>query len=1227
MNVEIRHEGTDITASVISYQREQEICSGIATLRLIRVENGREFLTWEQVDLYEEGSKKGEFYVKSVAVTHEGEMQVELQDASLKLQEFFIDNQVSYPYVTAARYWVERFFNEAGVDYQFLTTESGAPVAPDAPFGFNSAYDLIVQMLQISNWYFFINANGTAIIGSLTPSTSNPDATFNDDEILSIGTNMNDKMLRNRAVVWGGADVLNGTWVFADISVRTRWDYDANDKRTIVLSNHYIQTYYDAYRLANQMLNEFSTIYPEKTVVVVGEADVSIGDYVFIQSEHFHGGGVVTTVSSAVSDAGFVTTLVLDQRCPRLFGFYSHYDDYVYIGTYLDGVWRKMFSGVTWENYSTGITDLGITDLSINNGVFGSTTNSGLAYYRYITGGSWINFAPQEAYFPLSSGVDIAPSGFVGSGIYATCCTVDKMNNNVYYGFTTNSGVMNSGYLISGGVTAGSGLSWIVTLASNGSFLRSDQIVIERMDLSLVTDLTIVDLDNNGAENVAVCIAHGITFLLPEPTGVLYGQGYYDKWVYSPNISENGVNINFYTADTNVYAIGGVKDTENDTYVTQTDAYATRNSPVIVYGDEKVAFLSIGNDLVERYMNELGSAIVSNVYEWTAGIAAFYDSYTWQHYLYKVDDSGTYIVGLMRTVDDGLYPRYFYFKSIEATKGGDFTELSSYSIDMGAGGNSYYIKGPLVFITAQEQHSDASTRGWYIHVAGYNFVTGEGCDKTTNDVFNGYPSEISGVWRQGEQKTFSLDVNDDVYGHYLIQFDRMTIDGGEFTPSTWNFEIYCATLDSRSMSVGFQVFEVGTYSDYKVNKSHMSGCNIEMTGFSTQKTNTRMKSVLGYHAWSSDWMWITDIDLPYFDCNILTYGADLLWSPVNPPAMSYPLASTNAYEYISAPSPFTDAYLVNTNELVYVEIPLQLPAEFFNPIYNWIFYGFFVDTDINDGTIYGMVGRSSGSTIRYLCGWDRIGRLVKRGPSGDRLTPLFAGNQFFLCGQTSSTFGTNLRYIRWDEPSVYDSSVFNTYTNYVIKQGTDRSEFTVIYESPSVLAVDISKNAPTVIYSPQEVSGLWQPMGFMGVSWTLSPYDFRTITSNFPIADARTFDIGTPSGFVVESGTVSLSGFRYIAFVNSGGMFYIDSTLYDPAITTIATISGMATASGVSSGVANPSGLHRLEITNYSVSTPYFFAANPSGFWQRNPGAAYFTDYSAGLPSSAITIIRVDDRV
>ena len=463
MNVQIVHEGTDITDSVISYNRDKSICNGIGTIDITVVYTVPVTIqVWDTIVLYEEGHKKATYFVSDVnEASDKGTFLIQCQDGSKKLVDNFIEDQYTIDYETGTyswtttRYWIELFLNAAGVSYNFTTTGSGSPLADGTSLGLASAYDLIMGLLAQSGWYMHFNQNNVVQIGDLSTSLSNPVETLNNTDIISLESRKHDTMLRNRAVVWGSGDVTTGTWVFADVSKNTPWNYDTNDKRTIVYANHTIKDFGTANYLANKLLEEFSKINYERTVRVTGGRNIDIGDVVFIKSKYGNGAGLVTTINVTLSSGGFTTDLTLDERCPKLFGYVGFDSDYVYVGTFGSGIWRKLIQGSAWEDYSTGLGDLYIRDLSIANGQFASVSFGGIAYLRDVSGVSW---------FPIYPGdfTDNSDSSTVSSlSVYAIACVVDQVTSEIYvlYGYTRRG--------------------WIVKFDSSGNVLETTQVKID----------------------------------------------------------------------------------------------------------------------------------------------------------------------------------------------------------------------------------------------------------------------------------------------------------------------------------------------------------------------------------------------------------------------------------------------------------------------------------------------------------------------------------------------------------------------------------------------------------------------------------------------------------------------------------------------------------------------------------------------------------------------------
>ena len=248
----------------------------------------------------------------------------------------------------------------------------------------------------------------------------------------------------------------------------TPWDIDANDERTIVLANSFIRTTYQAQTFASQLLNEFDTIGSVKTVLLAGHYDIEVSNLVFIQSRAFTGIARVYTLESFTSEAGAVTRLTLDAKCPRIFGFWTPDldNEYFYAGTAGNGVWRKKFTEDNWTAYNAGISTKDIVDLFINDGVFVCVDSEGNAYYRHLYLESWVALTK--------------PS----SGAMAVACTMNGTNNDIYVGY-------NSFSFTSSEV----GSSLVTKYRPDASLESSTAVVIEGS-----SNTVILDLEHNGTE-------------------------------------------------------------------------------------------------------------------------------------------------------------------------------------------------------------------------------------------------------------------------------------------------------------------------------------------------------------------------------------------------------------------------------------------------------------------------------------------------------------------------------------------------------------------------------------------------------------------------------------------------------------------------------------------------------------------------------------------------------
>jgi hypothetical protein len=542
LNVQVKHNSVDISSYVISYEREHKICTGIGRLNVVLAINYPTNIDpWDSFDIWENGSFQVRYYVSDVVFSvPDATVTVECQDNSKRLVDYFIPDQYTVDYPSYTRYWIQKFLDEAGISYQFNTSSQGNLLSNFTSLGLTSGYDQIMQLLQLSGWYMYFDGNGVAVIGSLNKDLSSVSGTYNKTDILNIAKVSDDKMLRNRAVVWGAYNSLFQQYAFADLKTHTRWNYDHRDLRTMVISNSNIPNKASAVKIANILLKEFARITVEKHLTVVGASNRNLGDVVRVRSHVYNGTGMITTFGVSMGRDGLVTNLILDERCPRLYGFFD-FGDYVYVGTYGSGIWRKHIKfDPTWYNFSTGLTNLNITDLHINNDIFGSIAASGEMYYNESSDSNWtpltITGLMSSVEDQLEVGVDII-SGVMGSGVMQTMFSgimgratiVDKQSNTIKFGVDTWSGLNYGDYFLQySGLITSSGISqsgvnrgWIVEYNPFEGTTEDYPISV-----SGNFNILVLDLENDGLNDYVSVATIGVGLTGDAATQQYnYGQG------------------------------------------------------------------------------------------------------------------------------------------------------------------------------------------------------------------------------------------------------------------------------------------------------------------------------------------------------------------------------------------------------------------------------------------------------------------------------------------------------------------------------------------------------------------------------------------------------------------------------------------------------------------------------------------------------------------------------
>jgi hypothetical protein len=497
-------DGTTITEHVINYERTKNICTAVGTLTFeVEAETGPNPEPWDEIILYENGNKKGTYYVSNNEKgAPTATRKIQCQDGSKRIADYFIPDIYNINYMTYARYWIEKFLTEAGVDYIFNTTSQGALLSENFSLGPSTAFDIITTLLQNSGWYMFFDADNLCTIGELNVDlTGTVSAVIDLTTITTMKLDTNDSMLRNRAVVWGMYDPDSHVWVYADLYQPTPWDRNANDIRTVLLSNSGVRNNSSAYALAAKLLAEFDSLNYEKSLEVAGEVDLELGDIVKLDTKYHTGECLVTTIGSRCSGAGLITNIILDQRCPRLFG-YTTYLSYVYTGTDGAGVWRKPLDSNAWESFSTGLTHDGVdnynvTDLIIKNGVFACVAN-GVAYVNIDRIVNWKFFDPvylmdQDNYtFPTGS-------------FQAMAVDIDAYTNNILIGYKL---------LDSAAAILGEQRSWVLEITPKMEVVSRRQVFIIDADHQ---DFKLIDVDKYAANRL--CTAEAPSSYAPDDPG------------------------------------------------------------------------------------------------------------------------------------------------------------------------------------------------------------------------------------------------------------------------------------------------------------------------------------------------------------------------------------------------------------------------------------------------------------------------------------------------------------------------------------------------------------------------------------------------------------------------------------------------------------------------------------------------------------------------------------
>lgn len=446
-DITVTCNGTGVNGVILTINTEQNICSGIGTITMTTTDDGPHytptFMPGDELVLFHNSTKIGTYTIFKVDETP-NTFTVMGQNGSYKLSNYFIPERYEINYATLTRYWIDKFLTEAGLDHTFITDDEGTLLQNDSVLGMQMLEDAINPLLQQSGWYLFFNHNNHVEIGKLIKDVDNSPHVISNP--FTIDTTKDDKMLRNRGIVWGKSNPYTEKWVYAFKDRRTGYETWGGDTRPIVLANGNIWNTKDAQLVASQLINEFSKLTEVTTITTEGNGEYRLGQTVKLDTAYVRKYGLITNVQHDISKDGFITTLTLDQRCPRIIAFFSSV--YVYVATDGNGIWRTNYTIPDgWHDFSNGIAigDKVVTDLKINDGIFACVAGKKL-YYR-SSGSAWVKYNPGTLY----------DSDLVGYTDYiCSGCVINKTNGNICAVYTNTS----------------TNKSWIVEITASGILVK-----------------------------------------------------------------------------------------------------------------------------------------------------------------------------------------------------------------------------------------------------------------------------------------------------------------------------------------------------------------------------------------------------------------------------------------------------------------------------------------------------------------------------------------------------------------------------------------------------------------------------------------------------------------------------------------------------------------------------------------------------------------------------------
>ena len=1268
--IELFHNEIDISNLLISYNRQQEMCSGVGTLDLVLTDGGRAYSPWDFIELFEGGRKKGEYYIISTDDDeNKGTMTISAQDGSIKLTSYFIDEQYEVEGGESARSLITMYLNMAGVVYEF-TAGDGVTIGKGASFGMSSAFDAITTILQYSGWYMYFNPNNVCIVGTLD---TNPGSAklLTDATITYLKVHKNDDMLRNKAVVWGGTEYPDGGMVHVSKQVITPWNYDENDLRAVVISNGMIRDYASANTMANRLMQEFPHLTIEKEINIAGTTTFAIGDSINVDSQWWVGSGLLTTHAASFSAGdGFQTNIVLDQRCPRLFGFWKEYPipngppgpdeifDYVYVGTWGDGIWRKPINGHVWENFSDGLAlerSLYIKDLFIKKGVLVCVADDNYAYMMKETDPLWRQ---------------INHGGYQDGDIYHYMPEMQAVACSINDNGTIILGINYTPELTDNPEVAGDRFSFVLGISPTSDPLSPTIIFQDRVEYIIeveeeedpvtVTNANIHDLEAMGSnvilstEGWAEAYAHKRDHKFPSFSCVT---GEKSIW------GQEAEAINTFIPP----GKHEITPPDNFSFFDDSSIITDLYDNNIIYGFRLEYFFrgNLSEKTITKFLwdipvawgslagCEFGMLRQINETEFDLIIVKgedIYDTTEIYHTHYILGDENI-TTTLIREIDTMVWGQTIlgntFICNCETIVEDHFIYPSVFVYNLDTN-ESDVIKNEIPthkynsFKAPQKPHPPFSLVyevGWVnLYELGENLMIPGNDSVTFGSVYRLHTNyDVKWSWVGFTFMGYTLLAQDYVVNTQYIKFNKLengevsmtqytentilkfqnpnNAGPGETTAHIYFEETRGASFDHSSLvASGGYIYQL----QFRFNRYYIDPFNAVYHTIAVVFSLDDSLSLLGKY-----YSPVIEPDSSYYDDKLLIpVGVDTGWSTGTfPPSGGVPISSKyfgskfTKYAACCNPEFNFEATVIHDLALNTCRIPYEGITPFGTEYYDLNqSEQHTINDDDNDGTIYFEATRVE----------DDIDILLGIEMNGASYTITKEIELEGDIGQFMAIFGDWIMRIPSTSARLTKGFSIGSPSK-LLKYSPISSEgkFEVILDTGFNSTVEINKNSPIEAYHKISLRGLYSAFIYQNFAATSENWDKVYILKN-PVHDLRTCDIVSPDLFTIEDGVIGNES-KWGIYGTTNQLKAFPTTLAGEQVDNtiiIKTFEGSVT---------------NVETTNYN-GNPYLFVAvsgevtidediDSGIFFQRGQNSEEFMDLSSGLPSSGITIIRVDDRL